>query len=171
MQVRWLAVHMLLAFMGAAMGWAYSWRAFVGKALLAYMAGVSAQDLMDQVSQQEFSQAGTMFKAAASATIQSEKINAEAFSRWVPVLSPAFALEVIASRTVSLCIGTQSCRQNAECLMLTASDGCVIYSKGFRTRSQLSQFTPCFLCPTRNGLVRSDHVRGDAYCQSWCWSK
>lgn len=90
MQVRWLAVHMLLAFMGAAMGWAYSWRAFVNNALLAYMAGVSAQDLMDQVSQQEFSQAGTMFKAAASATIQSEKINAEAFSRCAPLPLPAF---------------------------------------------------------------------------------
>lgn len=86
MQVRWLAVRMLLAFMGAAMGWAYSWRAFVNTALLAYMAGVSAQNLMDQVSQQEFSQAGTMFKAAASATIQSEKINAEAFARCAPPL-------------------------------------------------------------------------------------
>lgn len=83
-------MRLLLAFMGAAMGWAYSWRVFVNSALLAYMAGVSAQDLMDQVSQQEFSQAGTMFKAAASATIQSEKINAEAFARSVPAHRTCF---------------------------------------------------------------------------------
>lgn len=81
---------MLLAFMGAAMGWAYSWRAFVDAALLAYMSGVSAQQLMYQVSRQEFSQAGTMFKAAASASIQSEKINAEAFARFVSSLSILF---------------------------------------------------------------------------------
>eukprot|EP00892_Ulva_mutabilis_P009668 jgi/Ulvmu1/7073/UM033_0134.1 len=91
-QIRWLAVRMLLAFMGAAMGWAYSWHMFVNTALLAYMAGVSAEDLMSQVSQQEFSQAGTMFKAAASASIQSEKINAEAFARWLSTAYMTWAL-------------------------------------------------------------------------------
>lgn len=102
--MRWLAVRCLLCFMGATMGWAFSWEAFIDAALLAYMAGVSAQDLFDALDIEEFSQAGSIFRAAAGASVNTETVNAEAFARCVssvlgsdvpPWLSPLSAKAVV----------------------------------------------------------------------------
>jgi hypothetical protein len=75
-------VRCLLSFMGACMGWACAWEAFIDTALLAYLAGTSAQSLFDALDPEEFSQAGCIFRAAASATVNSDRINAEAFARY-----------------------------------------------------------------------------------------
>lgn len=84
-QGRWLAVTLLLCFMGATLGWGISWQLFIDTALLAYLAGASAQEVFDHLDPEEFSQAGEIFKAVSSATVQPEKINAEAFARCASV--------------------------------------------------------------------------------------
>jgi hypothetical protein len=84
LQGRWLAVTLLLSFMGATLGWSISWHIFIDTALLAYLAGISAQAIFDHLDAEEFSQAGEMFKAVSSASVQPEKINAEAFALCVP---------------------------------------------------------------------------------------
>lgn len=93
-QARWMAVTMLLCFMGATLGWSISWQLFVDAALLAYLSGVTAQQLYDQLLPKEFSQAGEILKAVSSATVAAEKINAEAFARcaFASCLDACFAL-------------------------------------------------------------------------------
>jgi hypothetical protein len=81
MQARWLAVTMLLCFMGATLGWSISWQLLLDSALLAYLSGATAQQLYDQLLPQEFSQAGEIFKAVSSASVAPERINSEAFAR------------------------------------------------------------------------------------------
>lgn len=81
MQKRWLAVHLLLAFIGAQCGWALSWQSFIDSALLGYLAGTPAQSLYDQLATQEFAQAGTLFQVAGGAPVASQQANAELFAR------------------------------------------------------------------------------------------
>ena len=81
MQTRWLAVNLLLSFMGATLGWAISWRAFVDTALLAYFSGHSAQEVFDALPYEEFGQVGSVFRVAEQGSTASEEINAEAFAR------------------------------------------------------------------------------------------
>jgi hypothetical protein len=82
-QLRWMAVNLLLSFMGAALGWCFSWQAFIDKALLAYMSGATAQDIFDALEFEEFSQVGSVLRVAATATVRTERVNAEAFARCV----------------------------------------------------------------------------------------
>lgn len=87
-QVRWLAVRALIAFMGACMGWALSWDSFLEACLLAYVAGVPAQALFDAIDIEEFTQAGSVLRAAASAEAGPEHVNGEAFARCMPAAAP-----------------------------------------------------------------------------------
>lgn len=80
-QTRWLAVNMLLGFMGAALGWAISWRCFIDTALLAYLSGLTAQEAFDALDVAEFSQAGSILRIASSAEVQPDAANAEVFAR------------------------------------------------------------------------------------------
>ena len=72
---------MLLGFMGAALGWAISWRCFMDTALLAYLSGLTAQDAFDALDVAEFSQAGSILRIASSAEVQPDAANAQVFAR------------------------------------------------------------------------------------------
>jgi hypothetical protein len=80
-QVRWIAVNLLLSFMGATLGWAISWHAFVDTALLAYLSGSSAQDVFDALEFEEFGQVGSVLRVASEVSVAHEEVNAEAFAR------------------------------------------------------------------------------------------
>lgn len=82
-QARWLAVKLLLAFMGATMGWAFSYQVFVDTALLAYLSGASVSEISSCLKQHEFSQAGALLQAASDETARSEAVNADAYCRCV----------------------------------------------------------------------------------------
>ena len=81
MQARWLAVHLLLAFMGATLGWAVSWHAFIDTALLAYLSGASAQQLFDALHYDEFAQVGSVLRMETQVAVAPEEANADAFAR------------------------------------------------------------------------------------------
>ena len=86
LQARWLAVSLLLSFMGATLGWALSWSHFVDRALLAYLSGFTAQEVFDTLALEEFGQVGSVFRIAQDVSIASDEANAEAFARCVRLL-------------------------------------------------------------------------------------
>ena len=88
LQARWLAVSLLLSFMGATLGWALSWSHFVDRALLAYLSGFTAQEVFDTLALEEFGQVGSVFRIAQDVSIASDEANAEAFARCVRRLRP-----------------------------------------------------------------------------------
>jgi hypothetical protein len=92
-------VNLLLSFMGASLGWAFGWQAFIDKALLAYMSGATAQDVFDALEFDEFSQVGSVLRVAATGAIRPERVNAEAFARCVPTATFRKASSSLDTRT------------------------------------------------------------------------
>ena len=73
--------------MGASLGWATSFNAFVETALLAYVSGATASELSNALDARAFEQAGQLLRSQWDG-ITVKDVNAEAFRRW---LSTTFA--------------------------------------------------------------------------------
>ena len=79
-QVQWLAIQLLVAFMGATLGWAVSFNTFVETALLAYLSGAAASELFEAVDEQHFALTGQLMRSKSQDDTVTE-VNSEAFRR------------------------------------------------------------------------------------------
>lgn len=87
---RALAVQLITAFVGAAIGSAYCMRAFVLLTLEAYSAGVSVPEIFQQLQPQEFLQTGGLVPAQQQPQALQE-INQQLFGRWLSLVYTAAA--------------------------------------------------------------------------------